>query len=213
MKEIRFMKHTGIVLCLGVLAAGALHAQEAPPFSFAIGGGFTEPIGTAGRYLDLGWNAQAGAGYNFTSHLGAMVDFNYNHMGIDSGTLATLGAPGGDTQIWSLTLDPIVHINRKGPVQFYLIGGGGIYHRYNQLTAPSVGFGPTATSFGFFNAPIAGETVLASYSINKPGFDAGAGISFGTRWHAKFYAEARYNRMFSNGPDTDFIPVTFGVRW
>jgi hypothetical protein len=38
-------------------------------------------------------------------------------------------------------------------------------------------------------------------------------MSFGTKWHAKFYAEARYNRMFTNGPDTDFIPVTFGVRW
>jgi len=59
----------------------------------------------------------------------------------------------------------------------------------------------------------ASQPVLASYSINKPGFDAGAGVSFGSRWRAKFYAEARYNRMFANGPDTDFIPVTFGVRW
>jgi hypothetical protein len=207
------MRSTILISSLGMLAAGALYAQEVPPFSFAVGAGFTEPIGTAGRYLDVGWNAQAGAGYNFNSYLSAMLDFNFNNMGIDSGTLSNLGAPGGNTHIWSFTLDPVVHLNHKGPVDFYLVGGGGIYHRYDQLTAPTVGFGPVVTPFGFFNAPIAGETVLASYSINKPGFDAGAGVSFGTRWHAKFYAEARYNRMFSNGPDTDFIPVTFGVRW
>ncbi|HEY1760515.1 MAG TPA: outer membrane beta-barrel protein [Bryobacteraceae bacterium] len=205
---------TLLVSCVGILATGALYAQEVSPFSFAIGAGFTEPIGTAGRYLDTGWNFQAGGGFNFNPVLGAMLDFNYNSMGINAATLSNLGAPGGNSHIMSFTIDPIIHLNHKGPVDVYLIGGGGLYHRYDDLTTPAGGFAPVITPFGFFNAPYVGNAVLASYSVNKPGFDAGAGISFGTRWHAKFYAEARYNRMLmSSGSDTDYIPVTFGVRW
>jgi hypothetical protein len=192
--------------------AGALYAQEVPPFTFAVGGGYTNSLGSSGRYLDDGWNVQAGGGYNFNSHLSAMLDFNASSMGINSATLSNLGAPGGNVHILSFTVDPMVHVIRKGAFDLYLIGGGGLYHRYDDLTAPSFGFGPIVTPFGFFNAPVVGETVLASYSINKPGFDAGAGISLGTKWHAKFYAEARYNRMFTDVP-TDYIPVTFGVRW
>jgi len=105
------MKGTAFVSCLGILAAGALYAQEVSPFSFAVGAGFTEPIGTVGRSLDVGWNAQAGGGFNFNSYLRAMLDFNFDHMGINSGTLYSIGAPGGDANVWSVTLDPVVHIH------------------------------------------------------------------------------------------------------
>jgi hypothetical protein len=142
-----------------------------------------------------------------------MLDFNYSSMGINSATLTNLGAPGGGVHIMSFTVDPIVRIHQKGPVDFYLIGDGGLYHRYDDLTTPAVGFAPVVTPLGFFKAPYVGNQVLASYSINKPGFDGGAGVSFGARWHAKFYAEARYNRMFTSGSVPDFIPVTFGLRW
>jgi hypothetical protein len=204
MRNIRF------VSCLVVLVGGALQAQELPPFSFAFGGGYTNSLGSTGRNLDNGWNAQVGAGFNFTSYLGVMLDLNYSGMGINSATLSKLGAQGGNVDILAFTVDPIVHLHRKGPVDFYLVGGGGLYRRYDDLVSPTVGFVPVATPFGLFNAPVAG--VLASYSINKPGFDAGAGLTFGTKWRAKFYAEARYNRMFTNVP-TDYIPVTFGIRW
>jgi len=40
------------------------------------------------------------------------------------------------------------------------------------------------------------------------------GVSLGTKWHVKFYAEARYHRMFlGNDRHTDLLPVTFGFRW
>jgi len=206
------MRKTAFVFFTGVFISGALYAQEVAPFTFAVGAGYTNALGSSGRYLDNGWNLQAGGGYNFTSRFSAMLDFNFNSMGINSATLSNLGAPGGDVRVMSFTVDPLLHVVRKGPVDLYLVGGGGLYHRYDQLTAPSVTFAPIVTPLGFFNAPVAGETVLSSYSINKPGFDAGAGISLGTRWNAKFYAEARYNRMFTSVP-TDYIPVTFGVRW
>jgi hypothetical protein len=206
------MRRTAFIFCTGMFIAGALSAQEVTPFTFAFGAGYTNSLGSAGRYLDNGWDVQGGAGYNFNSHLTAMFDFNFTSMGINSATLSNLGAPDGDVHVMSFTIDPMVHVIRKGPLDLYLVGGGGLYHRYDALTAPSVTFAPIVTPLGFFNAPVAGETVLSSYSINKPGFNAGAGISLGTRWNAKFYAEARYHRMFTSVP-TDYIPVTFGVRW
>ncbi|SPF54414.1 conserved hypothetical protein [Candidatus Sulfopaludibacter sp. SbA4] len=48
--------------------------------------------------------------------------------------------------------------------------------------------------------------------MNKPGFDIGGGVAFGNHWGGKFFAEAKYNRIFAGGYYTDYIPVTFGFR-
>ena len=207
------MKKLVLTVCCGGLLAGSLSAQETSLFSFQVGGGFTQPVGNTGRHLDEGWNVQAGGGINFGPYVGAMIDVGYNSFGINSATLANIGVPGGDLHIFSATLDPIVHLNPHGHIDMYLTGGGGIYHRYQEFTQPAVattvGFDPF---FGFFPAQVPVNQVLASYSINKPGIDAGAGISIGTKWHGKFYAEARYNRIFTDR-HTDYIPVSFGFRW
>jgi hypothetical protein len=43
--------------------------------------------------------------------------------------------------------------------------------------------------------------------------DAGAGIAFGTKWHGKFFAEARYDRIFMRNSHTDYVPIACGFRW
>ncbi len=198
-----------------VLLAGSLAAQETQHFTANIGGGFTQTVGNTGRNLDNGWNIQGGVGYNFNPYVGAMIQTNFNSLGINSTTLNNIGFPGGDVHVFSATLDPIVHLNPHGHVDFYIIGGGGLYHRYQEFTAPSVttvtGFNPF---FGFFAANVPTTEVLASSSVNKPGANIGAGVSFGTRYRAKIYAEARYHHIFmSNGQRMDYVPVSFGVRW
>ena len=102
-----------------------------------------------------------------------------------------------------------------GPVDAYVIGGGGVYHRTQEFTTPTTAtFTAFDPFFGFYQAGVAANQVLASYSVVKPGVNIGAGVAFGTRWHAKFYAEARYHKIFlGNDRHTDYIPVTFGVRW
>jgi len=112
-------------------------------------------------------------------------------------------------------LDPVIHVMPHAPFDAYIIGGGGIYHRTQEFTAPSAA---TVTAFdpffGFYAASVPTTQVLSSYSVMKPGINIGAGLAFGTRWHAKMYAEARYHRIFlGNDRYTDYIPVTFGVRW
>jgi opacity protein-like surface antigen len=212
--EAIFMRNIALASCLGLLSIGYTNAQEVSPFTFNVGGGFTQPVGNTGRQLDDGWNIGLGAGYNFSSHVGALIQFDYNGLGINSATLNNLGVPGGDVKLWSFTLDPIVHLHPRGPVDVYVIGGGGLYHRSQEFTAPTTatvaGFDPF---FGFFPVTVPATQVLSSYSVNKPGANIGAGLAFGTRWRAKVYAEARYHRMFIGDFHTDVIPVTFGVRW
>src|SRR5215469_1137683 len=156
-------------LCLSSALAGWMGAQEVPRFSFEAAGGFTQPVGNTGRHLDEGWNIQGGAGYNFSSYVGAMIQVDYNSFGINSSTLQNLGFPGGDVHIFSATLDPIVHLTPHGHFDVYLIGGGGLYHRYQQFTQPSTA---TVTVFdpffgGFFPATVPTTEILSHYSINK----------------------------------------------
>ncbi len=209
------MKKLAVIASFGFLCAGAMNAQEFSHFAFNVGGGFTQPVGNTGRHLDTGWNIQGGMGINFSPYVGALVQVDYNRMGINSATLTNLGFPGGDLGVFSATLDPIVHLNPKGHMDFYLIGGGGLYHRNQEFTQPSVatftGFDPF---FGFYPVAVPTTEVLASYSVNKPGVNGGAGIAFGSKWHGKFFAEARYHRIFMGGDrHTDYVPVTFGFRF
>lgn len=209
---MRFLLYTaGVSLVFGVIA----NAQEVQRFSFDVGGGFTEPLGNTGRNLDIGWNVGAGAGFNFSQYVGAMIDVNYNRFGINGSTLNAVGFPGGDVGIFSATLDPIVHLTPHGRFDLYVIGGGGMYRQNQEFTAPTIagitGFDPF---FGFYTAAVPSTQVLASNSVVKPGVDGGLGVAFGTKWHGEFFAEARYNRIFmNNNQHTDFLPVTFGFRW
>lgn len=208
------MKNILLASGIGLLMVGAVAAQETPRFAFNVGAGFTTPTGGSGRRLNTGWNFGAGAGLNFNPHIGALVQFNDSQFDINGTTLNNLGFPGGDVNLWSLTLDPIVHTNPRGPVDLYFIGGGGLYHWRQEFTEPTVaiftGFDPF---FGFYQAAVPAKNVLTSYSVNKPGVNGGMGLSFGTRWNVKFYAEARYHRIFFGDRHADMVPVTFGVRW
>lgn len=203
------------VFCFSGFFTVALSAQEVPRFNFSLGAGFTNPIGATGRDLNIGWNVGVGAGMNFSQWVGFMVDANYNQMGINSATLSNIGFPGGNTNVFSATLDPIVHLTPRSHFDLYVIGGGGYYRREIQFTAPTVvGFTGYNPFFGFYSAAVPTNAVISSYSVNKPGVDIGAGIALGTKWHGKFFAEARYNRIFINSSTRmDYIPATFGFRW
>ena len=201
--------------CFALLFASAAFAQEVQRFSFDIGGGFTQPVGNTGRHLDEGWNVRGGAGVNFSQYVGAIVQVDYNRFGINTASLSRAGFPDGDVNVFSATLNPIVHLTPRGHFDVYLIGGGGLYRRTQEFTQPGVAtFTAFDPFFGFYRAAVPTTEVLSSYTVNKPGVNGGAGIAFGTKWHGKFFAEARYHRIFINNyVHTDYIPVSFGFRW
>ncbi len=208
------MKKILLAVSTNLLLFVSLNAQETPRFLFNVGGGFTNPVGNTGRHLDYGWNARGGAGVNFSSHVGVNLNVGIDSMGINNSTLRNAGVPGGSVRVFSATLDPIIHLNPKGHADFYITGGGGLFHRTQDFTQPAIGVARGFDPF-FGSFPVAFQTnqVLASNSVVKPGVDAGAGVAFGSKWHGKFFAEARYDRIYMRNSHTDFVPVTFGFRW
>jgi hypothetical protein len=77
--------------------------------------------------------------------------------------------------------------------------------------ATAVGFNPF---FGFYNTAFLTNQVVSESSVNKLGWNGGAGVAFGTKWRGKIFAEARFNRIYMGGDRRiDYIPVTFGFRW
>ncbi|MBV8902195.1 MAG: outer membrane beta-barrel protein, partial [Acidobacteriia bacterium] len=168
------MRNLFLLAGAGLMAAGFLNAQEVPKFTFSIGGGFTQPVGATGSQLDTGWNVRGGAGVNFNSRVGANIDVAFDDFGINSNTLANFGVPGGSVHVFSATLDPIVHFNPHGHVDFYVTGGGGLFRWYQQFTQPAVGFVTGFNPFfGFYSAAVPTNQILASYSVNRPGIDIG----------------------------------------
>jgi opacity protein-like surface antigen len=102
-------------------------------------------------------------------------------------------------------------------VDFYVVGGAGLYHRGLNFTQPALFTTLTCDPFFGYCYPVTvtGNQVVASFSTYKFGYNAGAGLEFKlgqTGWKA--FTEARYNEMFtSRGKNLTYIPVTFGVRW
>jgi Outer membrane protein beta-barrel domain len=197
-----------------VSLSGTLGAQEFPRFTFNAGAGFTTPVGTTGDSLDTGWNVRGGVGYNFLPWVGANIDFGFDKMGVNSTTLGDLGYGGGSLRVFSATFDPIVHLTPKHRVDLYVTGGGGYFWEQQQFTDPGVASGIFGNPFfGYYPGTFVTNVVVSSYSVNKPGLDAGVGVQFGSKWGGHFFAEARYVRIFTGrGVQTDYLPVTFGFR-
>lgn len=208
------MKRLLFAFCIGSLALASANAQEFSKFTFDLGGGFSGPVGSTGDYLNWGWNVGAGAGVNFSSHLGAMVNLGYDSMGINNTTVTSLGLPGGQVHVFHATVDPVVHLTPRGHFDFYLTGGGGVFHRYQEFSGTS---GVTTTAYipalGIVPGPTGATPITATYSVNRPGFDVGGGFAMGAFGKGKFFAEARWEHMFATGGHVDFLPLTFGFRW
>jgi hypothetical protein len=206
------MNKAVLTTCISLiaLASGSLFAQETPRYDFDLGAGFSTPLGTTGQNSNTGWDLRAGAGINFNRYVGARLNVSDDGLGISNGALTSLGLAGGNQNIFSVRIDPVVHLTPQRHFDVYLTGGGGYYHR--QVNFGQVVPGAVPVANNFFGS---GSTVVGnySYSDNKPGIDGGVGLAMGSKWHGKFFAEARYNRMFLNNSHVDFLPVTFGFRW
>ena len=211
-----------ILFGIFVTLTGTLGAQEFPRFAFDAGAGFTTPVGNTGSSLDVGWNVRGGVGYNFAPWLGAMVDFGFDNMGINSTSLAGLAVGGGTVRVFSTTFDPIVHLTPKRHFDLYVTGGGGFYRKVTSFTDPE------EVEECYYFCGIGYENVVVShFSSNKGGLNIGVGFSHklgrestGGIGRTRLFAEARYlwiNTPGFSDPDglgtTGLIPVTIGVRY
>ncbi len=198
------MKQTAFLLIFAALPAIGqwrhFGTNEIQPAGF-FGVGFSSPVNPVAKRLDEGWNVTGGVGVT-NRWAGVMLDVMYNHFGLNRTGLQNAGAPNGNEKYWAVTIDPIVHVNQRGPVDFYITGGGGFYGQTTELDIPAVAFG-------------GGSNVEISHTIYKAGVNGGAGFAFNAAYHGrvKMFVEARYHHMFTSGSGASFVPVTIGVRF
>jgi len=201
------MKQFLLLLSLAVVPAAAPALAQPgyfgsepwrPTGSFGVG--VSAPVNPLANRLNTGWNIAGGIGVT-RNYFGVTADAMFNDFGINSRTLAQVGARSGSQKFWAVTVDPTLHVNDRGPLDFYVIGGGGLYGRYTRYRASS--------------AARPGYDLVSSEQILRPGVNLGAGFAFSLSEYSniKFFAEARYHRMFTPGADASFIPVTVGIRF
>ncbi len=177
--------------------------DRARPTGF-FGVGFAAPVNPLAQRLDPGWSLSGGVGVT-NNWVGIMFDAMFSDFGINHSQLLRVGAPRGDQKYWALTVDPVFHVNERGPVDFYVTGGGGLYSQITEYRLRSN-----------YGGPFSGrDDLLGSYTLYKPGVDGGAGFAFrlGYRNNVKIFAEARFHHMFTHRAGASFIPVTIGVRF
>jgi opacity protein-like surface antigen len=207
-----------ILICVAVvLVSVPSFAQNTNKLTYYFGVGLTQPAQYTSNRLDTGFHFAGGGGYNFSSRIGILGEFGYYQLGVSSTELNALGVPNGSMRVYSLTANPIVHLNPKGRFDAYAIGGGGFYRRTVEFTEPSIA---TVRAFDpflgvFFPMGISVNSVVGSFTQNKGGLNIGGGMTVRLRGDSgtKVFVETRYHHAFTTPKGTNVIPVTFGLRW
>jgi opacity protein-like surface antigen len=212
MKRLAFVL---VLSCLGIAVAMPAAAQD-PAWTLNVGAGFTNPVRDIESRLNQGWHFTVGGGARFTPHVSLIGEFNYNELGLSRTALFALAMPDGDARIWSLTANPRVNFNPGGVLDFYVIGGGGVYRRTVEFTQPTVATVAVVDPWWgvVFPAVVPAEQILGTYGMTRGGLNAGGGVTVRLgQTGVKFFTEARYHHMFTPVVSTTFVPVTFGLQW
>ncbi len=224
---------------------GNTNADGSPKYDFYVGGGFSMPIGTQSNYLTTGWGFQGGGGRMFNKLVGINLEFSYDHFGMTTATInqqsnyyfsdpTNSNGLGGNSHVWSFSLQPVVNLRSGEGLGAYVTGGVGFYHKVANFTLPQQQYycDPYYGCESYY-AP----TNVDHYTSNAPGFDGGFGVTYKFSRFAseRLYAEVRYvyvdntfkpgitpanaatytgNNYFpQNSQKTSYVPVKFGLRF
>jgi hypothetical protein len=194
-------------------------------FVWNIGGSVVIPVGPMGDRLNTGGGLNVGLTYNFHPLFGAQFEFGSSWAGLKGGSLSSFGV-GGHGWMYNFNLNAVVRPFHSGPFGFYLLGGGGLYYRYVEITQfqgnavvpycdPWLYY-CSATSVGV-------SSVLGSHSEWDWGADVGGGFTLALSPTTRLYIESRYHYVWGNtytdrngqqhSSNGEFVPVTFGVKF
>ncbi len=152
-------------------------------YTFFVGGGFTLPAGGSHNYLATSYGIQVGGGRQWNKEFGVNVQFDYDNFGFQTATLNNqlaiynafpfeFGLPqlGGNSHVWSFTLDPIYNFYTSDTWGGYVTGGGGFYHKTANFTTPA-----TQTVQDFFGDvfQIQANQTIDKYTSNAFGVNGG----------------------------------------
>jgi hypothetical protein len=171
-----------------LLVASAAQAQEATgtAVEFGVGGGLALPLGDFDDFAKLGWQGTALVSIVPANiPVGFQIDGNFGRFSDDT---------PADVKVQTIygTANVVYNFQTAEGSRFrpYLIGGGGVY-----------------------NLDSKGEDANpADDSRTKFGINAGAGFNF-SAGSAGLFLEGRFHDVFTEGSNTQFIPIIVGVRF
>jgi hypothetical protein len=178
----------GAVLMASVGAAPAV-AQSGARFS--VGGGLTVPLGDFADAVGTGFHGLAAVGFqpaNFP--VGIQVDGMFQRFGVDDDPV--FGDVDANFRLLQGTVNAVYAFQTSpdSKIRPYLIGGVGLY-----------------------NAKVTGDDVIGDpESETDFGINAGAGFDF-TAGAVGLFVEGRFHNVFSDPDNTNFIPISVGVRF
>jgi hypothetical protein len=174
----------GAVLMATVGAAPAV-AQGA---KFSVGGGLTLPMGDFGDAASTGWHGLAAVGFQPANlPVGFQIDGMYQRFGFDD-----------------LPDDFDAHLQ-------VIQGTANVVYTF--VTAEESTFHPYLIGgVGLYNAKTTGDDVPDGESDTDFGINAGAGFDF-QAGNVGLFVEGRFHNIFSDPDNTNFIPITVGVRF
>jgi hypothetical protein len=221
-------------LLVAAVAVAPLSAQTVTKdVQWRLGTGYSVPLGATGDVVDGGWNIHTGVDWHpKRSQFGVNVnlDFNFGHALQpevinrlneyiqDSFPALTDDIDGGGMWSWTLTANLMWQSKGRGPVGFYVIGGGGVYTRSTSVTDQTVGTGWYCNPwYPYWCYPYTGtyENIIAERTQTDFGWNVGAGLNF-RAGRGLFYIESRYNQMVATGSATkpmEWVPITFGYKF
>ena len=170
----------------GVLAislASPVGAQQTTRATFGVGGGVTIPTGDFGDGFKTGWHGLVNVGFRFPIAIGLRIDGYYGENNLDDG-----GVVDGKAK---------------------LLGGlAGATYEFRMATGRVTPY--VIGNVGYFNQKF--DSDLGDSDESDFAVGGGGGINFGLG-SINAFVEGRYLTILSEGPNTDFVPITVGVRF
>jgi len=210
---------------LGILVCIPVAAQTKKPVQGHFGGGVAFPLGDIGDALETGWTLSGGATFwpKPESSIGYRVDFGVDWFDIDESVLRQIdtdpgvgfdAADDGDAWVWRLTGDVVWKPAHGNKMDFYVLGGAGVY--YVQANLGEVGYVPGYWCdwwYGWcYPTLVPGEYTIQDQSSWEWGLNAGLGVSFNLQSGGEFYIEAVY-QWVDTPKAAAWVPLTIGGRW
>ena len=175
-----------VVLGAVLMASVGAAPAVAQGAEFSLGGGVTSPLGNFDDGFKLGWHGTGAVSYVPPNlPVGFQIDGTFSRLSDESDfDVKSQMIYGTGNVVYKFK---VAEDTRFRP---YLIGGGGVY-----------------------NLDFKGDDVSSSVeSVTKFGINAGAGFDF-KAGAAGLFLEGRFHNVFTEGDNTNFIPITVGVRF
>jgi hypothetical protein len=186
---------------------------------FNVGGGAGLPDGTTRTFVRGGGGiAAAGVARNYSPYFGFRLDFQYDNLPLRDSALKLAQAPGATSQVYSVTLDPIINLPVSNEWAGYILFGPSFYHRSGKLDSSTAIPGSACNSFfqwwgPCFDASLPLNGNFLHSAQNEFGENFGFGVARKITPKVELYGEFRILHGSRNRSSTDLRPITIGVRW